>query len=365
VLPAYDFAYGLLNPGLALIVSCGGVFLGLRCTARARAREGAARARWLVLGGAGLGIVGIWAMHLIALLGLTVPGETIYYNVPVVIGSLLAAVAVACAGLLIVGFSPMRYRWLLLGGLITGLGVAVAGYLDFAAMRMPGRVSYQLDLVIISAAAAVVAATAVLWAAARLRGVRASVIASLITGAAVLGVHYAGTAALRVHRPGEPVVMVTAFSRSITAGSFLLPLVLVIGIVSFLVSAVLAVSPTEDETRYDTALLNHISERTWSTAIPAAGTAVVLRPSRNGRASRRASRGGRADGRASRNGHADPQASRSGRADPQASRSGRASEQASGNGHAIRQARGDDPAAGSAPDWTFVDLPVRRPPGPR
>ncbi len=40
-----NFSYGLLNPGLAYLASCLGCFLGLRCTARARAMRGPARAR--------------------------------------------------------------------------------------------------------------------------------------------------------------------------------------------------------------------------------------------------------------------------------------------------------------------------------
>jgi len=44
-----DFSNGALNPVLAYAMSCMGCFLGLRCTTRARAYRGAARARWLAL----------------------------------------------------------------------------------------------------------------------------------------------------------------------------------------------------------------------------------------------------------------------------------------------------------------------------
>ena len=76
-----------------------------------------------------------------------------------------------CAGLLIVGFGPDGWRSLLLGGLVTGLGVAVMHYLGMAAMRMPGRITYNPWLMIISVVIAIVAATAALWAALRLRGI--------------------------------------------------------------------------------------------------------------------------------------------------------------------------------------------------
>ena len=115
-------------------MSCMGAFLGLRCTTRARPFQGAARARWLLLGGVSIGTTGVWLMHFIAMRGFTIPGETIDYNVPVTILSLLVVVVIVCAGLLIVGFGRDRYTSLLLGGVITGIGVAVMHYLGMAAI---------------------------------------------------------------------------------------------------------------------------------------------------------------------------------------------------------------------------------------
>jgi NO-binding membrane sensor protein with MHYT domain len=255
VLPVHNFSYGLLTPGLAYVMSCLGAFIGLRCTTRARACAGAERARWLVLGGTSIGSTGIWVMHFIAMLGFTIPGESIDYNVPVTILSLLVAVAIVCAGLLIAGFGASPYRSLLLGGLITGLGVACMHYLGMAAMRMPGKVTYDPLLFILSAAIAVVAATAALWAALRLRGVLVTLAASLIMGIAVSGMHYTGMAAMRMYPAAGPAGMVMGGGGGATAESFLLPLIIGISVVSFLLSATVAAAPTEEEIRYDAALL--------------------------------------------------------------------------------------------------------------
>src|SRR6266851_3279748 len=124
MLTVHNFSYGLLTPSLAYLMSFLGSFLGLRCTARSRACTGASRARWLLAGAISIGITGIWVMHFIAMLGFTITGETIRYNVPVTIVSMLVAVTVVAAGLLIVGFGREGYRSLLLGGLLTGVGVA-------------------------------------------------------------------------------------------------------------------------------------------------------------------------------------------------------------------------------------------------
>src|SRR6185437_2579657 len=78
-----NFSNGALNPAFSYAVSCVGCFLGLRCTTRARAYQGSARARWLTLAALSIGGTGIWVMHFIAMLGFSIPGEPIRYNVPV------------------------------------------------------------------------------------------------------------------------------------------------------------------------------------------------------------------------------------------------------------------------------------------
>ena len=59
--------------------------------------------RWLLFAGISIGITGIWAMHFIAMLGFTIPGETIHYNVLITVLSMFIAVAIVCVGLMIVG----------------------------------------------------------------------------------------------------------------------------------------------------------------------------------------------------------------------------------------------------------------------
>ena len=121
----HNFSYGVLNPGLAFAMSCLGSYLGLRCVILSRAYDGAAKARWLVLASIAIGAVGIWSMHFIAMLGFSVPGEPIRYNILETIASMLLAVAVVGAGLFIVGFGD--------GGL--GQRVAASGGGEHASLR--------------------------------------------------------------------------------------------------------------------------------------------------------------------------------------------------------------------------------------
>ncbi|HTW00526.1 MAG TPA: MHYT domain-containing protein [Streptosporangiaceae bacterium] len=260
MLTVHNFTYGPLTPALGYLMSCLGAFLGLRCTARAMALRGRARARWLLLAGVSIGTTGIWVMHFIAMLGFTIPGMTIHYNVPVTILSLLVAVAIVCAGLLIVGFGPQGFRSLLTGGLLTGIGVAAMHYLGMAAMRMPGRITYNVPLLAVSVVIAIVAATAALWAAVRLRGLWTTTVASLIMGVAVSGMHYTGMAAMRMYASGGPAGMVMGGSGGATAESFLLPLILGISIVTFVLTAAVALSPNDEEIRTESDLMERIDK---------------------------------------------------------------------------------------------------------
>jgi len=258
-----NFTYGLLNPALAYAMSCVGGYLGLRCVTLARAYTGMARARWLGLAAVAIGAVGIWAMHFIAMLGFSVPGEPILYDVPQTVGSMLLAVAVVGTGLFIVGLGDAEGgdRWALLvaGGVIIGVGVAAMHYMGMAAMSMPGAMSYYPPLVVASVVIAIVAGTTALWIGTWIRGSAATVGAALVMGVAVCGMHYTGMAALRVHGGSMPSVAVRAVSgvtevSSATAAIFLIPVLLVISLATFLLTLAISVSPSADEVRADSEL---------------------------------------------------------------------------------------------------------------
>ena len=252
-----NFANGALNPAFSYVVSCVGCFLGLRCTTRARAYQGAARARWLTLAALSIGTTGIWVMHFIAMLGFAIPGESIRYNVPMTILSMVIAVVVVGIGVFIVGFSRAGNGPLLLGGTIIGLGVASMHYLGMGAVRVQASLSYNYGLVAASVVIAVIAGTAALWMALRLDSVWSTFIASLIAGVAVNGMHYTGMAAVQAQAaPG--LVVSTAGTASATA--FLLPLILGLSSVGFIFSAVIALSPTAAEIVEEGELMKRIGQ---------------------------------------------------------------------------------------------------------
>jgi NO-binding membrane sensor protein with MHYT domain len=247
-LPVHNFSHGLLNPGLGYLLSCLGSFIGLRCLTRARAYTGGTRAIWLLLASVAIGATGIWLMHFIAMLGFSISGQQILYNVPITLISLLVAVVVVVIGLFIVGYGGGGLRPVLAGGVIIGIGVAIMFYVGMTAISMQGTIRYNLELVAVSVLIAIVAGTAALLAGLYVSGTWPSVGVSLIMGVAVTGMHYTGMAAMHVYASGR-----TAISGS-SASSFLFPLLLGAAVLMFLLALIIAMSPNEEEIRADQSL---------------------------------------------------------------------------------------------------------------
>jgi NO-binding membrane sensor protein with MHYT domain len=235
-------------------MSCLGAFLGLRCVTRARASIGAAKAGWLVIASVAVGATGIWVMHFIAMLGFTIPGQQILYSVPETLISLVLAILVVGIGLFVVGYSDGGPLPLLCGGVIIGIGVATMHYVGMNAMSMNDVVHYNVGLVAVSVLIAIVAGTAALWFGLRVRGIGSTIAASLVAGVAVTGMHYTGMAAMHVYTGGAGMTM-----SGESAEAFLLPLLLGVSVATFLMTLVLALSPSEEEILEDASLRERIS----------------------------------------------------------------------------------------------------------
>jgi NO-binding membrane sensor protein with MHYT domain len=245
---------GTWTPIIAYLVSCCGAALGLLCTERARILTGASRSGWLVLGAISIGGTGIWVMHFTAMLGMTMTGTAVGYNLPITLLSMLVAVVAVGIGLFVVNNGRGSVRSLLVGGLCTGVGVAGMHYVGIAALQVQGHKQFNVAIVGLSVVVGVVAATAALWATATVRGSRAIVAAALVMGLAVTGMHYTGMAALSVQLdPTKPI-------QAGISASVLIPLVIMaVAVVSVMTVFILALSPGARELREDADL------RDWAT----------------------------------------------------------------------------------------------------
>jgi len=250
----HNFSNGLLNPGLAYVVSCLGAFLGLRCIMQARGHNDRRRAAWLCTAAVALGATSIWAMHFIAMLGFAIPGQTILYNVPITLASMVLAIVVVGVGLFIVAYGNGSWQRLLAGGVIVGLGVASMHYIGMIAMVMPDTMSYNPLLVLVSVAIAIIAGTTALWIGTWVRGWLPTLGASLVMGVAVSGMHYTGMAAMHVHASHGMAM------GGVSGGDFLLPLIVGISLISLVLVLIISLSPSEEELALDASIQRNLAE---------------------------------------------------------------------------------------------------------
>ncbi|MFC6012597.1 MHYT domain-containing protein [Nocardia lasii] len=239
MLDIYHFSYGWITPVLAYFMSVTGCLLGLQCAARGRnATQG--RAGWLLGAAVAIGGTGIWVMHFIAMLGFSIRGTAIRYDIPLTLISAVTAMVVVGIGLFMVNKPQPTLRSLLAGGTITGLGVGAMHYSGMYAMKSSATVHYDAAIVGLSMVIAVVASIVALWFTLRVKGFLATVGAALIMGVAVCGMHYTGMASMRAHSGHDAGPATGAEAMELLA-----PLIGVSSIVTMLV--LISVSLTEIE----------------------------------------------------------------------------------------------------------------------
>ncbi|WP_280317349.1 MHYT domain-containing protein [Nocardia wallacei] len=228
VLELDHFNHGLLTPILAYLMSFIGSVLGLRCAVHARSSRWPGG--WLVAAAVALGGCGIWVMHFTAMLGFSIQGMTVRYDIPMTLLSAAIAIVVVWIGLSIVVRVRREIVALPVGGAVTGVGVAAMHYLGMSAMHAGAHVEYGFGLVTLSVVIAVVAATAALWFMLHVHGFGATLGAAVIMGLAVCGMHYTGMASMSAHRGDhamggsgvEPVELLTPLIMTVTLVTMML-----------------------------------------------------------------------------------------------------------------------------------------------
>ena len=240
----HHFDYGWVTPTFSYGLSALGSLLGLICAVRLRSAPSAGwRAWWLGLAAVAIGGTGIWAMHFVAMLGFTVVGLPIRYDVGVNAASALIAVVAVGIGLVVVFVgSRAKAARIAVGGVIAGLGVGAMHYTGMAAMRLDGDITYSTSRVVESIAIAIVAATVALWLTATVQRPSVIVASALIMGVAVNGMHFTGMSAMSVHEHERSGTLPGA-----SVSSLLIPISLaVIFAVMGLVYALMA-APTDED----------------------------------------------------------------------------------------------------------------------
>jgi NO-binding membrane sensor protein with MHYT domain len=130
----------------------------------------------------------IWAMHFISMLAVNLPVE-IRYDVLTTLVSGLVSVLMTALALVIVSTAVDTPRRIIIAGMIMGLGISSMHYVGMSAIRCNCGMSYSEFWVFISVCIGMIASTASLWAAMKLHGLQRRLIAALVMGISISGVH--------------------------------------------------------------------------------------------------------------------------------------------------------------------------------
>jgi NO-binding membrane sensor protein with MHYT domain len=180
---------------ISYIVASLGSLMALISTRNALMRSNGNRGTLVFLASLCLGGVGIWSMHFIGMLALTVHGTEINYNWPLTALSFVVGVVVVYIGLLIMTQGIFNYFKLVAAGIIVGLGVAAMHYTGMLAMHVQADIQWDWNIIYISIAIAVTAAIVALWLLVHVKMMWQMVACALVMGVAVCGMHYTGMAA--------------------------------------------------------------------------------------------------------------------------------------------------------------------------
>jgi diguanylate cyclase (GGDEF)-like protein/PAS domain S-box-containing protein len=199
--------YDLHLVGLSILIAILASYATLDVAGRVTAARKSWRIYWLVGGATSMG-VGIWAMHYIGMLAFEMP-MTVYYDLPTVLVSLLAAVAASTIALLTVSRDRLERRQMFLASVFMGGGIAAMHYIGMAAMRMPARTHYNPFVVALSIVLAITISYVALVLCLRVREEMQTswrkVFSALLMGAAIPTMHYTGMWAVTFFASDNPI----------------------------------------------------------------------------------------------------------------------------------------------------------------
>ncbi|WP_340679475.1 MHYT domain-containing protein [Paraglaciecola sp.] len=204
VFGSFDTGLVILSIAIAIFAS----FMGFQIAAQAsKSNTKLGQHLSLSTGSIALG-GGVWSMHFIGMLAFDLCTQ-VDYSWRITLLSMLPAVAASWVALYIITRNQLRFTQLFVGGLLVGSGIGSMHYVGMAAMKMALSLRYDLVMFLVSIVVAVVLAMLALWIRFGLGTVKhryfnnkfSTVIASVVMGCAITGMHYTGMAAARFVPP--------------------------------------------------------------------------------------------------------------------------------------------------------------------
>nr|WP_024966856.1 bifunctional diguanylate cyclase/phosphodiesterase [Pantoea sp. IMH] len=191
-------AYDQLLVAVSIFVAILASYTALDMAGRVATSAGRVALIWLVGGGFAMGI-GIWSMHFIGMLAMNME-MMMSYDPALTMLSMAVAVASSIFALWIVCYGELPLSRLIVGALTLGSGVVAMHYIGMAALMFAAEIIWNWGWITLSVIIALVASTAALWLAFKLRqgGGKLALLragAATLMGIAIAGMHYTGMAA--------------------------------------------------------------------------------------------------------------------------------------------------------------------------
>lgn len=213
-------------------VAIGSSALALQMAALAgRAPSASLRRLALWLGAFSLG-AGVWAMHFIGMLAFQICAP-MRYRTWLTVASMMPSLGAALVALRLLARPHVKALELLSGGALMGGGIGLMHYGGMAALDMDVQLRYDAPRFALSIVVAVVLAMLALWiraglgAQSRVPRRTAAVVASLVMGAAISGMHYTAMSAARfIGRPAAGFVADATRDLALALGIALVTLVI-------------------------------------------------------------------------------------------------------------------------------------------
>src|SRR6266481_4556491 len=173
---------------LSILVASFASYTALDLSGHVGTARGFARSVWLVAAAITMG-GGIWSMHFIAMLAFVMP-IPMSYDIGLTTVSLVVAILVTSGGFYVISYLSASPLHLVESGIFMGLGIVAMHYTGMAAMRGHAELSYDRVFVALSLVIAIGASTAALWLAFRTTDLGQKIIAAVVMGLAISGMHY-------------------------------------------------------------------------------------------------------------------------------------------------------------------------------
>jgi len=200
-------SYGIYDSKLVLLSLLVAIFsswMGLQIAGQARqhgSQRGSQRTVFLLTGSVALG-AGVWAMHFIGMLAFNLCTQVRYDPMTTILSS-LPSIFASYVALSLIARERLGGCGLLVGGVLVGAGIGAMHYAGMEGMQMGLDLRYDPYIFALSIVVAVVLATLALWVRfglsrfARLGENKRLLLAAIVMGCAITGMHYTGMAAAR------------------------------------------------------------------------------------------------------------------------------------------------------------------------